>query len=98
MAGSDGISHIQPTERLSNMGISFKRIALVNPYWDFQGSRYWSCADPHVPLELLFTQALLLQAGIEAMVIDAHMEGISHQTMAERVTAFAPDLIILTTA
>ncbi len=73
-------------------------IALVNPPWSFEGSRYWACTDPHVPLELLYSQALLRQAGFEATVVDAHMEGISHAAAAERVAALKPDMIVLTTA
>ncbi len=30
------------------------RYALVNPNWDFAGSTYFGCRDPHTPLELLF--------------------------------------------
>ena len=32
------------------------RFALVNPNWDFEGSTYFGCRDPHIPLELLFAQ------------------------------------------
>ena len=77
---------------------SFQRIALVNPLWDFQGSQYWACRDTHLPLELLYTEALLKEAGIRAIVLDAHLEGLSMQVAAERLTSFAPDLIVVTTA
>ena len=30
------------------------KYALVNPNWDFKGSTYFGCQDPHYPLELLF--------------------------------------------
>ncbi len=80
------------------MANSYKNVALVNPRWDFEGSRYWSCADPHVPLELLYGEALLNQSGVDAAVVDAHLEQLSLEAMAQRVAALEPDLIVLTTA
>ena len=33
------------------------KFALLNPNWDFTGSTYFGCRDPHTPLELLFAAA-----------------------------------------
>ncbi|MHB0871572.1 MAG: TIGR04295 family B12-binding domain-containing radical SAM protein [Chloroflexota bacterium] len=77
---------------------SVHTVALVNPPWDFEGSRYWACRDPHLPLELLYSEALLKEAGFAARVFDAHLEGLSLQAAAERVAAYRPDLIVVTTA
>ena len=30
------------------------KFALVNPDWNFEGSIYFGCQEPHYPLELLF--------------------------------------------
>lgn len=75
-----------------------RRIALVNPRWDFEGSRYWACRDPHLPLELLYTEALLKEAGFSPLVVDAHLEELSLEATAARVGSFEPDLIVVTTA
>ncbi len=42
------------------------RFALVNPAWDFEGSIYFGCREPHLPLEFGYSQALLERAGHEA--------------------------------
>ena len=36
------------------------RIALINPRWHFEGSIYFGCRVPHLPLELRTTQVLLI--------------------------------------
>ncbi|HEX9014535.1 MAG TPA: cobalamin-dependent protein, partial [Chloroflexota bacterium] len=80
------------------MPTAYKRVVLVNPPWSFEGSRYWACTEPHVPLELLYPQALLRASGIEADVLDAHLEQLSPEAAARRVEAIEPDLIVVTTA
>lgn len=75
-----------------------RTVALVNPPWDFEDSRYWACRDPHLPLELLYSEALLKEAGVDARVFDAHLEGLPLRDLTERVEAYAPDLIVVTTA
>ena len=42
-------------------------IALLNPIWIFDVSFYFGCREPHLPLELGYAQALLQQAGHEAV-------------------------------
>ncbi len=42
------------------------KFALLNPNWDFKGSTYFGCQDPHTPLELLFAAGHLLTAGHES--------------------------------
>jgi anaerobic magnesium-protoporphyrin IX monomethyl ester cyclase len=77
---------------------NIRRITLVNPRWDFEGSSYWACRDPHLPLELLYSQALLKQSGFEATVVDAHLERLSDESLVERVADQDPDLVVVTTA
>ena len=48
------------------------KFSLVNPKWDFTGSTYFGCRDPHLPLELMFAQDQILAAGHEAQLLDAH--------------------------
>lgn len=75
-----------------------RRVALVNPQWTFEGSSYWACPEPHLPLELLYPQALLQRAGFDATVVDAHLEGLPVDQTLDRAGTFAPDLIVVTTA
>lgn len=77
---------------------SYRRVALVNPRWGFERSRYWSCRETHLPLELLYTEALLREVGVPALVVDAHLEGLSPSETAARLGSFQPDLIVVTTA
>lgn len=74
------------------------RIALVNPCWDFAGSIYFGCREPHLPLEFGCAKVLLQQGGHQTEIIDAHLFALSHDQMAERVRAYRPDMIVLTTA
>ena len=49
------------------------RVALVNPPWRFDGSIYFGCREPHLPLELGYAQALLRQDGHETLLIDCNL-------------------------
>ena len=49
------------------------RVALVNPPWSFEGSIYFGCRDPHLPLELGYAKALLEQGGHECLLVDAQL-------------------------
>lgn len=33
------------------------RVALVNPRWTYEGSIYFGCREPHLPIELGYTRA-----------------------------------------
>ncbi len=76
----------------------YRHVALVNPSWDFGGSRYWACTEPHLPLELMYAQVLLRRSGIEATVVDAQIEGLTHEATANAVASSGADLIVITTA
>ena len=75
-----------------------ERIALVNPPWRFEGSRFWACREPHLPIELLYAEAILRRAGFRTRVVDAHLEGLSIHQLADQVAGFQPNLIVITTA
>lgn len=74
------------------------KIALVNPCWDFTGSIYFGCREPHLPLELGYSQALLDRAGHAAEIFDGHIADIGNGELADAVAAFAPDMTVVTTA
>jgi B12-binding domain/radical SAM domain protein of rhizo-twelve system len=71
------------------------RYALLNPNWDFEGSTYFGCRDPHLPLELLFAEQKISQRGNLALVIDAQMEDLTMAQARARVEAFDPDYLVL---
>ena len=74
------------------------RVALVNPAWDFAGSIYFGCREPHLPLELGYSDALLRQDGHETLLLDGPLMGEDTAAMARRVADFAPDMTVVTTA
>ena len=74
------------------------RFSFVNPNWDFSGSTYFGCRDPHVPLELMFAAQQTRDAGHEAQLIDAQTENIDIATTRSRVDSFDPDFVIIPTA
>jgi B12-binding domain/radical SAM domain protein of rhizo-twelve system len=74
------------------------RVALVNPNWDFAGSIYFGCREPHLPLEFGYAAALLAAAGHNAVIIDAQTELLDDAALRDRVAAFAPDMLVVCTA
>ncbi|MFA7431854.1 MAG: TIGR04295 family B12-binding domain-containing radical SAM protein [Rhodospirillaceae bacterium] len=74
------------------------KVSLVNPPWTFEGSIYFGCREPHLPLELGYSAALLTRAGHEAEIIDAPLQGLGRQDVVRRVEAFGPDMTVVTTA
>jgi B12-binding domain/radical SAM domain protein of rhizo-twelve system len=73
-------------------------VALINPNWSFEGSIYFGCREPHLPLEYGYTKALLTRAGHRAKIFDAHAEEVDTQILADRVADFSPDMTVVTTA
>ncbi len=74
------------------------RVALVNPPWSFQGSIYFGCREPHLPLELGACRVLLEAAGHDVLMVDGHLEGRTDAYLAAAVADFAPDMTVVTTA
>jgi B12-binding domain/radical SAM domain protein of rhizo-twelve system len=74
------------------------RYALVNPPWSFEGSIYFGCREPHLPLEYGYAKSLLEQAGHQAVIIDGQLDDLSYNEIAECVAAFEPDFTVVTTA
>jgi anaerobic magnesium-protoporphyrin IX monomethyl ester cyclase len=74
------------------------RVALVNPTWSFEGSIYFGCREPHLPLELGYAKALLEQDGHEAQIFDGNFTATALPELAGEVAAFAPAMTVVTTA
>jgi anaerobic magnesium-protoporphyrin IX monomethyl ester cyclase len=74
------------------------RLALVNPPWSFDGSIYFGCREPHLPLEYGYAKALLEAAGHRAEIFDAQAEALDLPALRQEVEAFAPDMLVVTTA
>src|SRR4030081_1122064 len=73
-------------------------VALINPDWQYDGSIYFGCRSPHLPLELGISQQLLDRAGHKTLLLDAHMFSLSHDEIAAELRTFRPDIIVVTTA
>jgi anaerobic magnesium-protoporphyrin IX monomethyl ester cyclase len=74
------------------------KFALVNPNWTFEGSIYFGCREPHLPLEYGYSRALLEADGHEVLLVDAQLHGLGNDELRRRLAAFAPDRIVITTA
>src|SRR5215210_27743 len=77
---------------------SLVKFALVNPRWTFDGSIYFGCREPHLPLEFGYARALLERDGHEVLLLDAHLHDVGLADAAARVEAFGPDRLVVTTA
>jgi len=74
------------------------KYALVNPPWSFEGSIYFGCREPHLPLEYGYSKALLEAAGHEAEIIDAQLDGFDYDEIRRRIARYEPDITVVTTA
>lgn len=74
------------------------RVALINPRWRYDGSIYFGCRSPHLPLELGLSHRLLQDAGHTTLLLDGHLFGLSEGDIAAELRAFRPDMTVVTTA
>lgn len=74
------------------------RFSLINPPWNFAGSIYFGCREPHLPLEFGYSRMLLEQAGHEVQIVDAQLEELSLEELRTRVEHFKTDFTVVTTA
>jgi anaerobic magnesium-protoporphyrin IX monomethyl ester cyclase len=74
------------------------RYALINPNWSFEGSIYFGCREPHLPLEFGYAGALLTAAGHACLLVDAQLEDLDGAEILARVAAFRPDFTVITIA
>lgn len=74
------------------------KVALVNPCWTYEHSIYFGCRQPHLPLELGYSKAMLDADGHDVLMLDGLLQGLDNAALAERVASFAPDMTVVTTA
>jgi anaerobic magnesium-protoporphyrin IX monomethyl ester cyclase len=74
------------------------KFALLNPNWSFDGSIYFGCREPHLPLEFGYAKALLQAQGHEAHIIDGQMHRLSLAEICGRLQSLRPDFTVVTTA
>jgi len=74
------------------------RVALINPNWKFDGSIYFGCRSPHLPLELGISRYYLDEAGHATLLLDAHMFDLSLAEIEAELRSFRPDMVVITTA
>jgi B12-binding domain/radical SAM domain protein of rhizo-twelve system len=74
------------------------RVALVNPAWSYEGSTYFGCREPHLPIELGACDVLLRQAGHATRLFDGQLTGQDNVALAAGIAAFAPDMTVVTSA
>ncbi len=74
------------------------RFSLVNPCWNFEGSIYFGCREPHLPLEFGYSRALLEKSGHEVQIVDAQLENLTLEEVRSRVAYFKTDFAVVTTA
>lgn len=74
------------------------RYALISPAWTFDGSIYFGCREPHLPLELGYASALLEREDHETLTIDMALEGFDADAVAEVLADYRPDITVVPTA
>jgi anaerobic magnesium-protoporphyrin IX monomethyl ester cyclase len=74
------------------------KFALVNPAWDFHGSIYFGCQEPHYPIELLFAFDQIHATGDEPFLIDAQSDKLDIQEVKQRIEKIKPDFLVIPTA
>src|SRR5687767_2550602 len=74
------------------------RFSLINPPWSFDGSIYFGCRQPHLPLEFGYAKALLEAAGHDVRILDGQLDGVTLAQMRQELAAFRPDFTVVTTA
>jgi B12-binding domain/radical SAM domain protein of rhizo-twelve system len=74
------------------------RVALINPPWSFDGSIYFGCREPHLPLEFGYARALLGADGHDVQLLDGQLDGLSIPDMQAALGEFRPDMSVVTTA
>jgi B12-binding domain/radical SAM domain protein of rhizo-twelve system len=74
------------------------KVALINPNWHFDGSIYFGCREPHLPLELGISKQRLESDGHSVLLLDAHLFDLSLSDISAELTSFKPEMTVVTTA
>ena len=70
----------------------------MNPPWSFEGSIYFGCREPHLPLEFGYARALLTREGHETRLFDAQAAGWGLDELRQEIAEFGPEMTVVTTA
>src|SRR5262249_12006775 len=74
------------------------KVALVNPNWTFEGSMYFGCREPHLPLEYGYLKSSLEAEGHETIIVDGHLDRLTETGIDFKLSNFQPDFTVVTTA
>jgi B12-binding domain/radical SAM domain protein of rhizo-twelve system len=74
------------------------KFALINPPWTFDGSIYFGCREPHLPLEYGYAKRLLAADGHDAEIFDGQLGGMTRDAIRSAVADYHPDVAVVTTA
>lgn len=74
------------------------KVALVNPNWHFEGSIYFGCREPHLPIEFGMARQLLEREGHQVLTLDGHMFDLSDDDLAAEIAGFGAEMVVVTTA
>lgn len=74
------------------------KVALINPRWSYDGSIYFGCREPHLPLELGYARMQLASRGHDVLMLDGHLLDLTHEEMANAVDRFGADMTVVATA
>ena len=74
------------------------KFALINPNWTFDGSIYFGCREPHLPLEYGYAKALLERAGHDVLLVDGQLDRLDREQVRQLIEQFRPDRTVITTA
>ena len=72
------------------------KYALINPPWSFEGSIYFGCREPHLPLEFGYSKALLERAGHDLLILDGQLDRRSAEEIRAQLAAYRPDFTVIT--
>ena len=74
------------------------KVVLINPNWRFDGSIYFGCRSPHLPIEFGVARQMLEAAGHGVRMIDGHLFGLALSDIVAEVRSFKPDMVVIGTA
>jgi B12-binding domain/radical SAM domain protein of rhizo-twelve system len=98
LAGDGSEDGVMKLELQNSAGRRAARYALVNPNWDFAGSTYFGCRDPHTPIELLFSAQKIRGRGHDSLLIDAQTDALTLEETRCRVLDYDPDFLVIPSA
>src|SRR5262249_15243600 len=74
------------------------KFSLINPQWSFEGSIYFGCREPHLPLEFAYAKTLLERDGHEVRIFAGQLDGLSNEQIRQSLITYRPNFTVITTA